>query len=99
MARDYESISVVFALAEQQEVVNLQVASGTTVAQVVELSGLARRFPDVATLPLNCAIYGRVVASTQVVASGDRIEILRPLLIDPKENRRQTAAKNRLKPR
>jgi uncharacterized protein len=99
MDRHEVSISVVFALADLQEIVRLNVVRGTTVTEAVELSGLARKFPEIATMPLRCAIYSRVVAQTHVVADGDRIEILRPLLIDPKENRRQAAAKNPLKSR
>jgi uncharacterized protein len=99
MASEQVSITVVYALADRQEVVRLSVERGTTVAQAVERSDLARKFPEIVKVPLICAIYGRVVESTQAVGEGDRIEILRPLLIDPKENRRQVAARNKLKPR
>ncbi|PZN31050.1 MAG: RnfH family protein [Proteobacteria bacterium] len=83
------AISVVYALPEHQAVVPLTVPPGTTVAAAVELSGLPRRFPDIHSRPLACAIYGRVVALSQCVAPGDRIEILRPLTVDPKEARRR----------
>lgn len=85
-------ISVVYALADRQEIVKLAVASTTTVAEAVQRSGLLQRYPEIAAAPLNCAVYSRIVEPTSVVAAGDRIEILRPLLIDPKENRRQVAA-------
>ncbi len=91
------AISVVYALPDTQTVVRLSVPSGTTVAEAVGLSSLSSRFPELAAAPLNCAIFGRVVAPTQVVAAGDRIEVLRPLLIDPKESRRQAAARSRNK--
>jgi putative ubiquitin-RnfH superfamily antitoxin RatB of RatAB toxin-antitoxin module len=63
----------------------------------VARSGLARRCAEIATLPLACAIYGRVVALTHELRAGDRVEILRPLLVDPKEQRRQAAARARTK--
>lgn len=88
-------ISVVYALADRQVSVNLVVALGTTVAAAVEHSGLVRRFPEIAALPLHYAIFSRVVNESARVAEGDRIEILRPLLIDPKENRRQAADRAR----
>lgn len=88
-------ITVVYALPERQVVTSLSVVAGTTVAQAVEQSGLVRRFPEISSRPLNCAIYNRVVAVSQAVTAGDRIEILRPLLVDPKENRRQAAARGR----
>lgn len=89
------TISVVYALPERQQVVKLRVPGGTSVADAVRLSGLSSVFPEIATAPLHCAIYGRQVPATHVVADGDRVEILRPLLIDPKESRRRAAARGR----
>jgi uncharacterized protein len=97
MGNDSISISVVYALADRQDVVKLMVERGTTVAAAVELSGLAQKFVDIGSQPLNCAIYSRIVEPTHIVREGDRIEILRPLLIDPKEHRRQVAAKSKAK--
>ena len=88
------SIAVVYALPDRQVSVRLVVDAGTTVAEAVARSGLAERFAEIEESELTCAIYGRVVLLTQVLAEGDRVEILRPLLIDPKENRRRSAAKS-----
>jgi putative ubiquitin-RnfH superfamily antitoxin RatB of RatAB toxin-antitoxin module len=84
------SISVVYALADRQQLVRLTVEKGSTVAQAVERSGLAAELERGAAL--NCAIFSRIVPLSHVVTEGDRIEILRPLLVDPKESRRQIAA-------
>jgi putative ubiquitin-RnfH superfamily antitoxin RatB of RatAB toxin-antitoxin module len=89
------SISVVYALPERQEVVKLSVPAGTSVAQAVSLSKLSLRFPRIEAEPLRCAIFGRAVQADHIVSDGDRIELLRPLLIDPKEHRRQAAARTR----
>lgn len=88
-------VSVVYALPERQVVVELSVPVGTTAQKAIELSGLQRRVPEMASHPLRCGIYGRVAEPSQVLKDGDRVEILRPLLIDPKENRRRTAARTR----
>jgi uncharacterized protein len=88
-------ITVVYALPDQQTVVQLEVAEGTTVLQAVELSKLASRFPEIAAVEPNCAIFGQVVATSRRLTAGDRVEVLRPLLIDPKESRRQAAAQAR----
>ena len=88
-------VRVVYALADSQSVVELVVAAQTTVAQAVEKSGLIERFPEIGSRPLSYAIFGRVVAATDNLNDGDRVEILRPLLADPKENRRQAAARSR----
>lgn len=91
------AISVVYALPQRQAIVQLRVPNGTTVAEAVSRSSLPSCFPELATAPLNCAIFGQSVALTQVLVDGDRVEILRPLLIDPKESRRQAAARARRK--
>lgn len=97
MEPEQRSISIVYALADRQEIVKLIVPATTTVAEAVARSGLSERFPEIATLDCGYAVYARVVDATSVVAEGDRIEILRPLLIDPKENRRRTAAAHKKK--
>lgn len=88
-------ISVVYALPERQAIAEIEVAEGTTVAEAVAQSGLSRQFPDIDAQPLACAIYGRAVAMASIVRGGDRIEILRALLIDPKEGRRSRVASAR----
>ena len=89
------AIEVVYALPTRQSIVKLNVPAGTSAQTAVELSGLPRRFPEITSRPLHYAIFGRVVEGAQALVEGDRVEILRPLLIDPKENRRQTAARAR----
>jgi putative ubiquitin-RnfH superfamily antitoxin RatB of RatAB toxin-antitoxin module len=91
-------VRVVYALAERQSVVELVVPAPTTVAQAVEKSGLIRRFPEIGSQPLHCAIFGRVVSPSDSLLEGDRVEILRPLLADPKESRRHAAARSRNSP-
>jgi uncharacterized protein len=93
MERDLIPISIVYALPDRQTIVNIEVPLGTTVADAVSRSRLAERFEEISQSPLQCAIYSRVVPNAHVVAPGDRVEILRPLLIDPKESRRQAAAR------
>lgn len=90
-------VSVVYALPERQVTVDLEVQPGCTVAQAVARSGLLVRFPEAAQRPLHCAIYNRPVSLEQPLESGDRVEVLRPLLVDPKESRRQAAASSRRK--
>jgi uncharacterized protein len=90
-------VRVTYALPERQVVVQLRVPPGTTAIEVVSRSGLLEQFPEIATRPLVCAVYGQTVADTYEVRSGDRIEILRPLQVDPKASRRQAAARARAK--
>lgn len=92
-------IRVVYALPDQQPSVDLQVPSGTSLAEAVTRSGLLQKFPEARARPLECAVFGRAVPSTYELRDGDRIEILRPLLIDPKQSRRDAAQRARAEAR
>jgi putative ubiquitin-RnfH superfamily antitoxin RatB of RatAB toxin-antitoxin module len=83
-------VSVVYALPERQFIARVKLDRGATVANALEASGLRRRFPEIAGVP-SCAIFGTATTLSHVLQPGDRVEILRPLLIDPKEARRQAA--------
>ena len=52
-------------------------------------SGLIERYPEVAMLALQAGIWGRAVSWDAALGEGDRLEIYRPLAVDPKEARRQ----------
>lgn len=88
-------IRVVYALPDEQVGVDLQLPPGTSLSDAVAQSGLLQKFPEAAARPLACAIFGRAVPLTYELRDGDRIEILRPLLIDPKQSRREAAERSR----
>ena len=85
---------VVYALPERQVVVELALDEGATVNDAVTKSGLPQRFLQIVA-PISCAVFGRVVPLSQPLRDGDRVEILRPLQVDPKEQRRQAAVRTR----
>ena len=93
MAEPMLPIEVVYATAEQQLLLALEVPAGTSVSEAVRLSGIAGQLPGVSIGDCPMGIFGKVVASQHPVEAGDRIELYRPLLIDPKEVRKQRAAK------
>ncbi|MCG4454388.1 MULTISPECIES: RnfH family protein [unclassified Pseudomonas] len=88
-------VEVVYALADKQKLLRLSLPYGTTVRQAAEQSGMQAHFPglDLANIPLG--IFGKAVAKPQerVLEDGERVEIYRPLIADPKEVRKQRAAK------
>lgn len=86
-------IRVVYALADHQPQVQLRVPAQSTVGEAVRKSGLLERFDCEQMHAPQCAVFGKVVGLTDRLRDGDRIEILRPLQVDPKQSRRQTAAK------
>jgi len=88
-------VEVVYALPDKQKLLRVQVPKGTTLREAAERSGMDAHFPglDLATCPLG--IFGKAVSKAQerVLEEGERVEIYRPLLADPKEVRKQRAAK------
>ena len=86
---DEISVRVVYALPDRQSVVALRVPASSTVRDAVIRSGLLARYEEATTRPLECAVFGRVVKLDEGLRDGDRIEILRPLIVDPKQARRQ----------
>jgi putative ubiquitin-RnfH superfamily antitoxin RatB of RatAB toxin-antitoxin module len=77
-------VCIVYALPDRQTLRELELPESATVADAVARSGLVEQFPEIGSRPLACAIYGRVVADSQVLRAGDRVEILRPLQVEPK---------------
>ena len=86
------NIEIVFALPDRQSLLELSVERGTTVLEAVRASKLKDAFPDDNVESLSVGIWGRTVSSDQKLKDGDRIEIYRPLALDPREARRQLAS-------
>ncbi|OLF55804.1 RnfH family protein [Pseudomonas chlororaphis] len=88
-------IEVVYAAVERQLLLTIAVPSGTTVRGAVKSSGIGEQFPELDLDSCPLGIFGKAVADPEgrQVLAGDRIEIYRPLLADPKEVRRLRAAK------
>jgi len=76
-------VEVVHALPQREEAVTLDLAPGATVADALAAAGFLRAE--------RVGIYGKVVPRTTKLADGDRVEIYRALVIDPKEGRRRRA--------
>jgi putative ubiquitin-RnfH superfamily antitoxin RatB of RatAB toxin-antitoxin module len=88
-------VEVVYALREEQVLVALELPEGATVRQAVEKSWLLRRFPDIDPVRARVGIFGRVTADDARLEDGDRVEIYRPLAVDPKDARRDRAGPRR----
>lgn len=90
------NIEVVYALPERQYLRNVKVPQGATVEQAIVTSGLLTLRNDIDLAKNKVGIYSRPVKLTDTLEEGDRVEIYRPLVADPKEMRRKRAerAKN-----
>ncbi len=87
-------VEVVYALPEKQYLRPVKVAAGSTVEQAISVSGLLELRKDIDLAKNKVGIYSRQVKLTDKVEDGDRIEIYRPLLADPKDLRRQRAERS-----
>ncbi len=95
-------VEVAYAREQEQSIIALTVPSGTSALQAVEISGVAQVFPEIDPATASMGIFSRLLDGRShplpqdyVLEAGDRVEIYRPLLIDPKQARLRRAAKNR----
>lgn len=88
-------VEVVYAAVDRQLLLSVTVPAGATVRDALLASGVDREFPELDLAECPVGIFGKVVVDpdTRQLQAGDRIEIYRPLLADPKEVRRLRAAK------
>ncbi len=89
------AVEVVFALTDRQELVAINVPAGTSAGEAVKQSGVANKFPEQDLSECQLGIWGRPVAHDRHLQDGDRIEIYRSLLIDPRDARRRLAAEGK----
>lgn len=81
-------VEVAYANKTAQALLVVQVSPGATVQQCIEKSGILQNFPDIDLQSAALGIFSRSVKPTDLVQPNDRIEIYRPLEIDPKTARR-----------
>jgi len=86
------AVEVAYAKAEEQLILRLDVAPGTTLRQAIEQSGILDRFPEIDLTRLKAGVFGKLKKLDQTLREGDRVEIYRPLIADPKQVRKQRAA-------
>jgi len=86
-------ISVVYALSDWQIEREVELPEGATVGRAVEQSGLLLDFPKIDLKAAFVGVYGCVLPLDATLQPGDRVEIYRKLLKDPKENRRRRIGK------
>lgn len=84
-------VEVVYALPERQYLRTVTLAAGSTVENAINASGLLELRSDIDLTKNKVGVYSRPVKLGDKVNDGDRVEIYRPLIADPKELRRQRA--------
>jgi len=93
------SIEVAYALPDRQTLLSVNVKPDVTVEEAIEISGILSQHPDIDLANNKVGIWSKTCKLSQVIKSGDRIEIYRPLIADPKEVRKRRAEKAKLEGR
>lgn len=86
-------VEVVYALPEKHYLIKVCLAPGSTLEQAIQASGILSLRQDIDLSINKVGIFSRPAKLSDLVNDGDRVEIYRPLLIDPKDLRRQRAEK------
>ncbi len=86
-------IEVAYALPRQQTVLRLELIEGSTVGDAVNASGILERHPEIDLTQQSVGVFGQMVGLDTPLHDGDRVEIYRPLQVDPKEARKRRAAR------
>lgn len=88
-------VEVAYALPHEQKIIALQVEEGCTVKEAVIRSGITEVFSEIDPETIPMGIFGKAVKdpSSTVLKEGERVELYRPLIADPKEVRARRAAK------
>jgi uncharacterized protein len=94
---DKPTVVVAYALPDRQFMAEVVLSPGLTVRGAIEGSGLLTRFPEIDPGSAEVGIHGRITDLDAALKPHDRVEIYRPLNLDPKEQRRlrAKAAKSR----
>jgi putative ubiquitin-RnfH superfamily antitoxin RatB of RatAB toxin-antitoxin module len=84
-------VEVIYALADQQITIALELEPGASVRKSIVASGLLESRPEIDIDKAGVGVWGQRVALDHALRDGDRVEIYRPLIADPKVIRRQRA--------
>jgi hypothetical protein len=86
---------VAFGKLDEQALLSVESAEPLTAKQAIEASGILGRFPEIDLGTNKIGIFGKAAKLDAVLSEGDRVEIYRPLIADPKEARKKRAAEGK----
>ena len=93
---DTITVEVAHARPERQLILPVEVGSGATLEEAIRASGILDEFPDIDLAGSKVGVFGKPGKLTDTLHEGDRVEIYRPLIADPKEVRKQRAAQGKV---
>ena len=89
------SIEVCYALPDGQTLIPVELPEGATVQQALDASGILQRFPQIDLAQQKVGVFGKLKSFDTVLVDHDRVEIYRPLIVDPKAARQRRVEKTR----
>ncbi len=95
---DKIEVEICYALPGEQTVLPVKIDPGQTVGDAIQQSGIHKQHPEIDLEVNKVGVFGKLVRLDTPLQPGDRVEIYRPLIADPKESRRHKAAQEK-KPR
>lgn len=93
MSESMADVEVVFGTPAKQKIIPVTIVVGTTVEEAIVQSGICEHFPQIDLTQHKVGIWNKTCKLTDTPRHGDRIEIYRPLVADPREIRRRRAEK------
>jgi uncharacterized protein len=87
---------VAYGRMDEQALLTVEADSPLTVQQAIERSGIQQRFPEIDLAAYKVGVFGKATKLDTLLAEGDRVEIYRPLIADPKEARKKRAAEGKV---
>jgi len=88
-------VEVAYARPENQVILQVRVPVGSSIEQVIRISGILDRFPEIDLSAQKVGVFGRLRRPDDELQPGDRVEIYRALIADPKQVRKERAAKGK----
>jgi len=89
-------VEVAYARRDEQAILSVETTPGITAQEAIERSGILGRFKEIDLRVNKIGVFGKLVAPDQVLEPGDRVEIYRALVADPKEARKKRAAQGKV---
>lgn len=96
-SKEILTVEVIYATPMQQKLISIEVKAGATIEQCIQQSGVLTEYPEINLDDTKVGIFSQVKPLNHQVVDGDRIEIYRPLIADPKAVRRKRAEQAKAK--
>lgn len=88
-------VEVAYAKPDAQVILSVKLSPGATVEEAINLSGILHNFPEIDLAANKVGVFGKLTKLSAPLRAGDRVEIYRQLIADPKEVRKQRAAQGK----